>query len=293
MALFMSTKAFASTGTLFVVGTPIGNLQDMSERAIETLRTVDLIAAEDTRHSKKLLQAYSIQTPMQSLHLFNEAKQGELFIIQLLSGKNMALISDAGTPLIRDPGRHLVSLAHQHNIRVSPIPGPSALTSALSVSGLTHDEFLFAGFLPAKQSQRLKQLEDLKHSKKNLVFFETPHRILETLSDCSEVFDKQSEITVCRELTKQFETVLQNTLEKVREQVALDPNQQKGEFVLVLCPKQLDNKHEMTQEAQQMLKILLGYLSVNQASKAVHQILGISKRVVYEYALKLNDTGAE
>ena len=218
----------ANSGILYIVATPIGNLADLSSRAVEVLGSVDRIAAEDTRHSGRLMQYCSIQTPMVALHEHNERKLAPRLVEDMLKGRSIALISDAGTPLISDPGFNLVRLAREAGVQVVPVPGPSALICALSVSGLPTDRFVFEGFLPAKRSARRSRLEQLCGETRSLVFFESSHRIVDCLQDCEAVFGAQRQAVVARELTKQFETIHGDTLEKLAQWVNDDPNQQKG-----------------------------------------------------------------
>src|SRR5215208_3969204 len=199
-------------GLLYVVATPIGNLQDMSLRAIEILKQVDVILAEDTRHATKLLNHYSIQKPMISMHEFNENKKMHSILERVHEGKSVALISDAGTPLISDPGFPLVREARKQGINISPIPGPCAAIAALSAAGLPTDRFSFEGFLPAKSEARIDYLNQLKHEKRTLIFYEAPHRLMACLNAMAEVYGKHHHIVVARELTKKYESILDGSL---------------------------------------------------------------------------------
>ena len=223
------------TGVLTIVATPIGNLNDMVPRAVQTLQSVSLIACEDTRHSKKLLNHFNIDKPCVAYHDHGDRKMTESLLVRLENGEDIALISDAGTPLISDPGYRIVAEARARGITVSPIPGACAAVAALSVSGLPTDRFLFCGFLPAKTGQRKTSLNEYKGSTETLVFYEAPHRILDTVVDMVKVFGQQRLGFLAREISKTYETYLQGTLEQLRQQISLDSNQQRGEIVLVIA----------------------------------------------------------
>lgn len=270
---------------IYIVATPIGNLDDISKRAIEVLQAVDQIAVEDTRHSKQLLTHLGINQKLIALHEHNEREQAAELITAVQQGAAIALISDAGTPLISDPGYHLVRLAHAAGVTVVPIPGASALICALSASGLATDRFCFEGFLPAKEQARLNVLQDLLHESRTMVFYEAPHRILETINSLKIVFGAQRNITMARELTKQFETIYSGNIEQLLEFVSKDPNQQRGEFVLMLAGASGVDKTELTIEARRVLDILLQELSVKQAAAIAAKITGISKKTLYAYGV--------
>jgi 16S rRNA (cytidine1402-2'-O)-methyltransferase len=276
-----------TAGILYVVATPIGNLGDLSPRAQKVLAEVDKIAAEDTRHSRPMLQQFGIDTPMISLHEHNEREQGPKLIKLLEAGESIALISDAGTPLISDPGYHLVRIARESDIRVIPIPGPSALTAALSVSGLPTDHFIFEGFLPPKPGPRKKRLQMLDAETRTLVFYETPHRIIAALEDMSCVFGSSRLAVLARELTKTYETILSGTLGELLEQVSSDTNQQKGEFVVVIHGASPADSNEISDDAIRILLILMDELSVKQAAALCSRITGIAKNRIYKRALAL------
>ena len=227
-------KVLAEKNTLYVVATPIGNLGDMSQRAQEILATVDVIAAEDTRHSARLLQHFAISTPCIALHEHNERQVSESILNRIENGDAVALISDAGTPLLSDPGFHLVREAHQRGLKVVPVPGASALLAALSVAGLPTDCFKFVGFLASKSSHRQQQLSVLQKEPCTLVFYESPHRILESITDMADVLGEDRVATIARELTKTFETVKQDSLSSLKSWVEADSNQQRGEFVVIV-----------------------------------------------------------
>jgi 16S rRNA (cytidine1402-2'-O)-methyltransferase len=285
-----SGQLSANSGILYIVATPIGNLADLSSRAVEVLGSVDRIAAEDTRHSGRLMQYCSIQTPMVALHEHNERKLAPRLVEDMLKGRSIALISDAGTPLISDPGFNLLRLARQAGVRVVPVPGPSALICALSVSGLPTDRFVFEGFLPAKRSARRSRLEQLCGETRSLVFFESSHRIVDCLQDCEAVFGAQRQAVVARELTKQFETIHGDTLEKLAQWVNDDPNQQKGEIVLLVQGRAETESHEVTPEAERILMVLLEELPIKKAAKLAARMSGVNKRALYERALRLKET---
>lgn len=274
-------------GSLYVVATPIGNLGDLSPRAVEVLRSVERIAAEDTRHSRKLLQHFAIQTPLVAVHEHNERELAPRLVEQLRAGASLALISDAGTPLISDPGFNLVRLAREAGVRVIPVPGPSALVCALSASGLATDRFVFEGFLPAKRVARRARLAELHHDSRTLILYESSHRIVECLQDLAELFGGGRHAVLARELTKQFETIRDASLEELADWVAADRNQQKGEIVLLVagCPQ--PEKYQVSAEAEQLLAILLDELPVKLAAKLAARITGLNKRDLYNRALQL------
>lgn len=273
-------------GTLYVVATPIGNLADMSPRAIEVLEQVDLIAAEDTRHSQHLLAHVGVRTPMTPYHDHNEAQQTPLLIGKLLAGASIALISDAGTPLLSDPGFRLVNAAHEAGIRVSPVPGPCAAVAALSAAGLATDRFLFVGFTPAKSGHRKQFLQALVRETATLVFYESSHRIVESLLDMCEVLGGQRQVLLAREISKTFETLHRACLASMGEWVQADANQQKGEFVLVVQGAEKQAEGVATDVAT-VLGILLEELPLKQASALAARLTGEKKNLVYKMALEL------
>jgi len=270
---------------LYVVATPIGNLGDMSQRAQEVLSAVDVIAAEDTRHSGKLLSHFGITTPCIALHEHNERQVSESILNRIKNGESVALISDAGTPLLSDPGFHLVREAHQQNVSVVPVPGASALLAALSVAGLPTDCFKFVGFLASKSAARQQQLSLLKEEGGTLVFYESPHRVVDSLSDMANIFGKERVATVARELTKTFETVKQDSLGGLRDWVKEDINQQRGELVVMVQGWQAPAAEELDGEAIRILKTLLTELPVKKAAKLAAEISGEKKNRLYQYAL--------
>jgi 16S rRNA (cytidine1402-2'-O)-methyltransferase len=276
-----------SAGTLYVVATPIGNLEDISARALRVLTEVSLIAAEDTRHSQRLLQHFGISTPLQACHEHNERDQGGRFIARLLAGDDVALISDAGTPLISDPGFHLVRQARVAGVRVVPVPGACALVAALSAAGLPSDRFIFEGFLPAKATARCARLESIKEEPRTLIFYEAPHRLLESLRDMGKIFGADRLAVLGRELTKTFETLKGLPLGELSDWVAADANQQRGECVLLVAGWQApEGESAVTAEALRVLDLLLEDLPVKRAAAVAAEITGARKNVLYQIALE-------
>lgn len=270
-----------SNGSLYVVATPIGNLEDITMRALETLKQVGTIAAEDTRHSRKLLERFGIDTRLVALHEHNEAEQAPMLVERMRGGESLALISDAGTPLVSDPGYRLVRQAAQAGIRVIPIPGASAVTAALSVSALATDRFAFDGFLPSKQAARHSRLAELAGETRTLVFFESSHRILAALEDLADTFGAERQAAVCRELTKQFETVLRGSLAELLARVRDVSMQQKGEFVIVVGGYEAAPDEGLA-EAIDMARTLLEYLPASQAAKVAAKLTGAPRRAIYD-----------
>jgi len=276
-----------TVGTLYVVATPIGNLDDISARAIRTLSEVALIAAEDTRHSARLLQHFGIATPLQACHEHNEREQGGRFIGRLLAGDDVALISDAGTPLISDPGYHLVRQARAAGVRVTPIPGACALVAALSAAGLPSDRFIFEGFLPAKAAARRARLELLREEPRTLIFYEAPHRILECIEDMQLVFGAERLALLGRELTKTFETLKGLPLGELSAWVAADSNQQRGECVVLVAGwEQPAGDALVSAEALRVLDLLLADLPLKRAAALAAEITGVRKNLLYQVALE-------
>ncbi|MFW3962684.1 16S rRNA (cytidine(1402)-2'-O)-methyltransferase [Acinetobacter radioresistens] len=271
---------------LFVVATPIGHLDDMTYRAIDVLKSVALIAAEDTRQSAQLLKHYNITTPLTACHDHNENNKIDYLIEKLQSGENMALISDAGTPLISDPGFKLVRAAQEKGIRVIPVPGACAAIAALSAVGLPSDRFSFEGFLPSKSSQRLAQLEKLKDETQTLIFYEAPHRILDSIKDMAKVFGSERPVGFAREITKTFETIKKMTLGELVTFIEADHHQQKGEIVVVVGGS-IQQKDIDQEKLDQLLSRLLQDLSVKAASQLAADLTGIKKKVAYQRALEL------
>lgn len=274
-------------GVLYVVATPIGNLEDFSPRAVMTLKAVAIIAAEDTRHSGRLLQHFDIRTHAVALHDHNESARVESLIARLQAGEDVALISDAGTPLINDPGYRLVAAAQQAGIRVVPVPGACAAIAALSAAGLASDRFLFEGFLPAKTAARKARLHGVQSETATIIFYEAPHRIVECLEDMVDVLGGERRIVLARELTKTFETIRQLSLGEMLVWVRADENQQRGEIVLVLEGTTVSADDEDYAEADRVLKILMADLPLKQAAALTAEITGLKKNALYERALQL------
>jgi 16S rRNA (cytidine1402-2'-O)-methyltransferase len=275
--------------TLYVVATPIGNLQDISLRALEVLKTVDAIAAEDTRHTSHLLSHFAIQKKLIAVHEHNEQKSAQVLLERLQAGESIALVTDAGTPGISDPGAIVVDVLREAGVNVVPVPGASAVIAALSASGITANGFMFHGFLPASGSQRRKTLEGLKVYASTLVFYEAPHRIIECVEDLATVLGGERRITIARELTKTFETFHRCTLQDAKMWLESDPNQQRGEFVLLVEAPALVEQADISEDAERILRLLLADLPLKQAVKLATEITGVKKNILYEFALKLKD----
>ena len=270
------------SAVLYIVATPIGNLDDITLRALKVLAGVDLIAAEDTRHTRNLLKHHGIETPLIALHEHNEEKTAPRLVEKLKAGVTIALVSDAGTPLLSDPGYRLVRLAAQAGVVISTIPGPSAITAALSISGLATDRFIFEGFLPPRQAARITVLESLRVEQRSIVLFESGHRIEASLQDMETVMGSEREAAICREMTKQFETVLRGTLADLRLQLEQDSNQKKGECVIVLSGGESDYPAAFL-KAVELAHSLKLYLSVSQASRVAAKVCGVSRRELYKH----------
>ncbi|MBX8575990.1 16S rRNA (cytidine(1402)-2'-O)-methyltransferase [Pseudomonas cichorii] len=276
----------STLGSLYVVATPIGNLDDMSVRALKVLREVALIAAEDTRHSSRLMQHFGISTPLAACHEHNERDEGSRFITRLLAGDDVALISDAGTPLISDPGYHLVRQARAAGVQVVPVPGACALIAALSAAGLPSDRFIFEGFLPAKAVGRKSRLEVLREEPRTLIFYEAPHRILECLQDMEQVFGPDRPALLARELTKTFETLKGLPLAQLRAFVEGDSNQQRGECVVLVAGWTPPADEDVVgAEARRVLDLLLEEMPLKRAAALAAEITGVRKNLLYQVAL--------
>ena len=274
-------------GTLYVVATPIGNLGDITLRALEILKSVDAIAAEDTRHSSGLLSHFGISKRLIAVHEHNEQQSAEKLVLALKNGENIALVTDAGTPAVSDPGAVVVQAARNANIKVVPIPGASAVVAALSASGITQNGFYFHGFLPASGAARRKVLESLKAQTVTLVLYEAPHRIIECVEDIAKVLGDARQITFCRELTKTFETVYTCPASRASTWLQADTNQQRGEFVLLIEAAPVVETEEISEQAQRVLKCLLAELPLKQAVALATEITNLKKNDLYEFALKL------
>jgi 16S rRNA (cytidine1402-2'-O)-methyltransferase len=274
-------------GILYVVATPIGNLGDITLRAIDVLKSVDAVAAEDTRHSSGLLAHLGIQKRLIAVHEHNEQQSAQLLLGRLQAGESIALITDAGTPGISDPGAVVVKLLLAHQIKVVPVPGASALIAALSVSGITEAGFQFVGFLPASGAQRRKHLETLITANTTLVFYEAPHRILACVQDMAEVLGGERTITIARELTKTFETIHRCPLKEALSWLQADANQQRGEFVLLVERGEQVVSSQVSVDSERVLQLLLDELPLKQAVKLAVDITGAKKNEVYARALAL------
>lgn len=273
---------------LYIVATPIGNLNDISLRALDILKTVDFIACEDTRHTQLLLTHYGITTPVFSYHEHNEQKSTDKIIKLLQENKSIALVSDAGTPLISDPGYLLVKKIHACAIKICPIPGACAAITALSASGLPSDRFIFEGFLPAKSIARQNRLGELKTETRTLIFYEAPHRIEEMVEDLNLIFGNDRDVTLCRELTKTFETLYKSTLKKLSEWLSLSPDNKKGEFVVVVAGLPEDQKEELNHlKAQDLVKKLIIDLPLKKSVQISAELFQVSKNTLYQWALTL------
>ena len=269
-----------STATLYVIATPIGNLADISARALQTLREVAAVCAEDTRHTRPLLAHYGIDKPLIALHDHNEEAIADKVVARLLAGESLALVSDAGTPLVSDPGFKLVRAARAAGVKVSPIPGACAAIAALSVAGLPSDRFAFEGFLPAKASARRERLSRLASATATLVFYESSHRIEESLADLRAAFGDDRPAVLARELTKLFETVLDGSLDALCAQVAADPNQRRGEFV-VMVEGAGDDADARLAEGRRVYALLNAHLPPSAAAKLAAEITGAPRKALY------------
>jgi 16S rRNA (cytidine1402-2'-O)-methyltransferase len=277
-----------SKGILYVVATPIGNLDDLTPRAVETLKQVDFIAAEDTRHTRPLLRHYAIDTPMRALHQFNERAQLTPLLEALASGQSIALVSDAGTPLISDPGFPLVRAYAAEGGRVVPIPGACAMVCALSVSGLPADRFLFAGFPPRGRSQRQSWLQALSRDRSTLIFYESSHRVVESLQEMVCQFGAERDGVIARELTKTYETVLRGSLGALLEILQQDEDQRKGEFVILVAGSTVASQSRIEVDVERVLITLLQELPLKQAVSLASKITGLKKNKLYNQALDIS-----
>jgi 16S rRNA (cytidine1402-2'-O)-methyltransferase len=268
-------------GSLWVVATPIGHRDDLSARAIETLRAVAVIAAEDTRHSRPLLLHHGIDTPLIALHEHNERDAVDAIVRRLQSGDSVALISDAGTPLVSDPGFRLVRAARAAGIRCIPVPGACAAIAALSVAGLPSDRFVFEGFLPPKAASRRSRLQELAGESRTVIFYESSHRVAESLADMRDMFGATRDAVLARELTKMFETVLGEPLAELAARVATDPDQQRGECVILVAGRGAEADAKLA-EGQRIFAILRQELPPAKAAKLAAAISGAPRKALYE-----------
>lgn len=271
----------STPGRLHVVATPIGNLGDLSPRALETLRSVDAIAAEDTRHTQKLLAAFGARGTLIALHDHNEAAQSAQLVARMLAGDDIALVSDAGTPLISDPGFRLVRAAREAGIEVTPVPGACAAIAALSVAGMASDRFVFEGFLPNKAAARRERLEALAAEPRTLIFYESSHRIAATLDDAAAAFGPQRRAVLARELTKRFETVLDGTFPQLVERLAQDADQHRGEFVLIVEGAPEGDDDAALVLGRRAFALLRDHLPPSQAARLAAEISGAPRKRLY------------
>ena len=272
-----------------MVATPIGNLQDITLRALEILRSVDLVAAEDTRHTAHLLAHFAIQKKLLAVHEHNERKAAAALIARLQAGESVALVTDAGTPGVSDPGAVLVDAVRSADLPVVPIPGASAVIAALSAAGIATPGFQFYGFLPASGAARRRELAALKAQSVTLVFYEAPHRILASVADLAQVLGGERRLTIARELTKTFESFHRCPLAEAAEWLQADPNRQRGEFVLLVEPAPVSNERALGENARHVLESLLAELPLKQAVKLAAEISGEKKNALYQLALELQN----
>ena len=280
------SSVFVESGTLYIVATPIGNLTDISQRALDVLTHVDIIACEDTRHTQRLLSTYSIKNKTLSLHDHNERQRQDYVATLLQEGKSIALVSDAGTPLISDPGFHLVRHCRELNLPVSPIPGACAAIAALSVAGLPTDRFSFEGFLPSKSGARQSTLANLLEEPRTMVFYDAPRRAIDTVEDIVKVLGGERQVVISRELTKTFETIHSDSAENLLAWLNEDPNQLKGEMVLIIEGNKID-PNAIPAKAIDTLKLLLEEMKPKKACAITAEIYGVKKNALYEIALSL------
>jgi 16S rRNA (cytidine1402-2'-O)-methyltransferase len=283
----MASQAIQGS-TLYIVATPIGNLSDISQRALDILAEVDVIACEDTRHTQKLLSHFSIKNNTMSLHDHNERQRQEQIANMLSEGKSIALVSDAGTPLISDPGFHIVKHLRQQSLSVVPIPGACAAITALCASGLPTDKFTFEGFLPSKSGARQTTLEALIKEPRTMVFYDAPRRALDTISDIVTVLGGDRQVAIARELTKTFETIHSDTAENLQQWLSEDPNQLKGEMVLMIEGAKV-NTGDISPEAERALTLLVKELPPKKACAIVADLYGLKKKALYDLALSMKD----
>ena len=274
----------SKSGTLFVVATPIGNLADLSPRALEVLSTVAAVYAEDTRHTGRLLGHFGVSASLHSYHEHNERDLTPALVARLQAGEDLALVSDAGTPLISDPGYRLVRAAREAGLEVSPLPGPCALVAALSVSGMATDRFCFEGFLPAKGAARRQRLQDLQAEARTLVLYESSHRILDTLGDIAAVLGAERELCLARELTKAFETLYRGGAQSILETLQSHADHRKGEFVVVVSGNPGgDVEHD---RAGKLARELAALLPKKKAAEIAAATFGVRKKTLYEDLLE-------
>ena len=271
--------------TLYIVPTPIGNLGDITQRALDVLSRVDLVAAEDTRHTGKLLSHFGINTKTYALHDHNEQQKSQVLVDKLLTGLTIALVSDAGTPLISDPGYHLVNHCRQAGVKVVPLPGACAVITALCASGLPSDRFSFEGFLPAKSKGRKDKFTEISMVERTCIFYESPHRILDSLGDMLDILGPDREVALARELTKTFETIQSMPLGELVNWVKSDPNQQRGEMVVLVHGYRAPEVNEISEEEKRALALLCKELPLKKASALVAELYSTKKNLLYKWGL--------
>ncbi len=276
----------AEVPTLYIVPTPIGNLGDITQRALDVLSNVDMIAAEDTRHTGKLLSHFGIHTKTFALHDHNEQQKAQVLVEKLLAGHSIALVSDAGTPLISDPGYHLVTQCRQAGVKVVPLPGACAVVTALSASGLPSDRFSFEGFLPAKSKGRKDKFLEIAKVERTCVFYESPHRIVDSLEDMLEILGPDREVVLARELTKTFETIQGMPLGELVEWVKSDENQRKGEMALLIHGFRSSAEETLPEEATRTVAILTKELPLKKAAALAAEIYNLKKNALYKWGLE-------
>ena len=274
------------TGTLYIVATPIGNLDDITKRAISILSEVDIIACEDTRHTGRLLANYGIKNKLVSFHQHNENQFAESLIDLLNKNNNIALVSDAGTPLISDPGYPLVKLAHENHIKVVPVVGASAIIALLCSSGLPTNEFLFTGFLPAKSNQRQEELKRIRENTFTTVIYESTHRIIKSLEDMEKILGKDRIIVIGRELTKTFETIKLGKVSEILDFVQSDSNQTKGEFVIAISALEVEKTEDISEQQKQLAQLLSKELPPKKAAKITAEFLNGNSKNIYNFLIK-------
>lgn len=274
--------------TLYIVPTPIGNLGDITQRALSVLQSVDLIAAEDTRHTGLLLQHFAINARLFALHDHNEQQKAETLLAKLKEGQSIALVSDAGTPLINDPGYHLVRTCREAGIRVVPLPGPCAAIAALSAAGLPSDRFCYEGFLPAKSKGRRDALKAVEREPRTLIFYESTHRLLDSMEDICAVFGESRYVVLARELTKTWESIQGAPIGELLAWVKEDENRRKGEMVLIVEGFKAQSDDELPADALRTLALLQAELPLKKAAALAAEIHGVKKNALYKYALENN-----
>ncbi|WP_118985564.1 16S rRNA (cytidine(1402)-2'-O)-methyltransferase [Photorhabdus sp. CRCIA-P01] len=282
-------RAVVTTSTLYVVPTPIGNLGDITQRALEVLEHVDLIAAEDTRHTGLLLQHFAINARMFALHDHNEQQKADQLITKLQQGQSIALVSDAGTPLINDPGYHVVRRCREAGIRVVPLPGPCAAITALSAAGLPSDRFCYEGFLPAKRKSRTDTLRDLQQEPRTLIFYESTHRLIESLEDMVEVWGTERYVVLARELTKTWESIQGMPVDELLAWVKEDETRRRGEMVLIVEGYKKPDADVLPPEALRTLALLQQELPLKKAAALAAEIHGVKKNALYRHGLGQNE----